>query len=154
MKIKSAAMFLGVGAALFGGVSLTAGASTAPAEPNLLRCSANPEHIAYHSVPARVQDPAGQWEYDYHVVWCGHDGTIDWVVPVVTHTEPDGSSCTWQGSRHDEMEQLSKTEWIVTNMSDYSCQKNNDAQPARETPWAIVSISPDGHSEVRAKGID
>jgi len=143
MRARNVAMTLALGAALLaGGLPVANAADTT----ELPLCATVP----HRSVPVHIESP-GQWSYDHYLIWCGHDGRIDWTVPVVTNKIPEGSNCEWRENQESQTRDGDYVHGFA--MSEFSCGK--DDEPGYEVhPWSIVGVQPDGRSWVVAKGID
>lgn len=141
MRIKSVVSSVVIGVAFVAGVPLATGSAQTSA--SLPECATAP----YSSEPVHFEE-AGKWSYDYHVVWCGNSGEIDWVVPVLTHEIPEGSDCVWV--RDQETQSPVGDEVHAFAMSEFSC---TETLTTLETPWSIVAIGPDGRNRVAGGGV-
>jgi hypothetical protein len=100
----------------------------------------------------RLSDP-GKWSYTYYVSWCVENGKVTSITPHVTHEE-DSTWCSWVGSAEEAMTPVADGSgaWNAFNMSAFSC-KDSAGKPGSVTPWAVITVRPNGSSSVPHKGV-
>jgi hypothetical protein len=147
MIIKRTVTILAACAALLTGISLTAG--TAAADTPARECLATPWtttepiRLTYHDL----------WTYTYTITWCAEDGHIVWVAPEVTYEELD-PACVWQGTRENRaLPDRDSDTWTTFVMSEFACLAEDGAGTRGVTPWAEVTVHPDGRYVVLGKDI-
>lgn len=92
----------------------------------------------------------GVWSYTYQVSWCAEGPEIVSVDPVVTH-QVIAPVCSWVGSVEESVTKSPDGGRTAFNLSEFSCPAEIVAKGV--TPWAIVTLQPDGTYTVDATGI-
>jgi hypothetical protein len=91
------------------------------------------------------------WSYTYQVSWCAEGTEIVSVDPVVTH-QVIAPVCSWVGNLEESVTKSpdgeARTAYIL---SAFSCPGDVGAKGV--TPWAIVTLQPNGTYTVDATGI-
>ncbi|ONI75012.1 hypothetical protein ALI144C_40295 [Actinosynnema sp. ALI-1.44] len=127
------------------GIPSTASAGVFPAAQ---ACSTAPYTA---EVPLRYQD---LWTYTFKATWCAEEARIVWAEVAVTHEE-HSETCTWIGRLEEWTTRDPGTgAWTVFDMSEYSCRTGAGTAPKGWTPWAMVTVQPDGISIVKGKGYE
>jgi hypothetical protein len=91
------------------------------------------------------------WSYTYQVTWCAEGAEIVSVDPVITH-QVIAPVCSWVGSVEESVTKSPDGQARTAfNLSEFFCPGDIGAKGV--TPWAIVTLHPNGTYTVDATGI-
>jgi hypothetical protein len=132
-------------AVLLGGIPSTASAEAVPAAP---ACSSAPFTT---EVSLNYE---GLWTYTFATTWCVEKAKIVWAEVVVSHVEYS-ETCTWAGRQEEWTRKNPDTgAWTLFDLSAYSCETGGGSATKGITPWAEVTVRPDGSSAEDGKGFE